>query len=155
MMDEYISLGYLLNNSARLAKRDLTNRMSALGLTFPQWMVLKDISEYQGQSELTMAAIARRLKTNRPNIMGMLERLETLGLVKRTVNPSNRRAHIVTLTDNAKEVMAELLELSKLTSAKALKGFTAQEEAAVRDFLTRIISNLHPADGDGMERRDN
>lgn len=143
-MEEHISLGYLLNDAARQAKRDLTNRMSSLGLTFPQWLVLKDISNHEGgdKGELTMAAIARRLKSNRPNIMGILDRLEDMDLVRRTVNPDNRRAHIVTLTDNARKVMNQLQDFSRQTSEKALMGFSSQEERAVRDFLNRIISNF-------------
>lgn len=149
-MEEYISLGYLLNDAARQAKRDLTNRMISLGLTFPQWLVLKDISIHEGgdKNELTMAAIARRLNSNRPNIMGMLDRLESMGLVRRTVNPDNRRAHIVALTDNARKVMDQLQDFSRQTSEKALMGFSSQEESAVRDFLTRIISNFSTTDLD-------
>lgn len=144
-MKEYVSLGYLVNTAARLAKRDLTTRMQSLGLTFPQWLVLKDISNHEnGPSEhLTMAAIARRLNTNRPNIMGMMDRLTDMGLVRHTVNPDNRRAHIVSLTDQAKSVMNQLQELSRETSERALQGFNLKEQAAVRDYLTRIIANLH------------
>lgn len=143
-MDEYISIGYLLNTAARLARQDLGNRMHALGLTFPQWTVLKDLACHQGChcDELNMAAIARRLNTQRPNILGILHRLENLGLVQRTVNPDNRRAHIVSLTDRAKEAMAQLQELSRLTTAKALHGFTPQEEANLRNYLIRISNNL-------------
>ena len=34
--------------------------------------------------------------------------------------------------------MAQLQELSRLTTAKALHGFTPQEEANLRDYLIRI-----------------
>lgn len=152
-MDEYISIGYLLNKSARLARQDLGNRMHALGLTFAQWTVLKDLSSHQESDccDLTMAAIARRLSTQRPNILGILNRLENMDLVQRIVNPDNRRAHIVTLTDKAQQVMAELQELSHMTSDKALQGFNPQEEAAFKEFLARIITNLQESD---LERRD-
>lgn len=143
-MDEYISIGYLLTTAARLARQDLGNRMHILGLTFPQWTVLKDLACHQGCpcDELNMAAIARRLSTQRPNVLGILHRLENLGLVQRTVNPDNRRAHIVSLTNKAKEAMAKLQELSQETTAKALKGFTPQEVANLREYLARISSNL-------------
>jgi len=143
-MNDKISLGYLLSNSARLTKWDITNRMYALGMTFPQWMVLKDINNHEkdGSSELSMAAIARRLNSNRPNIMGMIDRLEKLDLVARAVNPNNRRSHIITLTNKAKDVMHKLQEFSQHTTDKALQGFDQDEAAAIRDYLTRIITNL-------------
>lgn len=156
-MDEYISIGYLLNKSARMARQDLGNRMHALGLTFAQWTVLKDLSSHQESDccDLTMAAIARRLNTHRPNILGILDRLENLGLVQRTINPDNRRAHIVTLTDKAQGAMAELQERSSLTSAKALQGFSPQEEAVFKEYLARIITNLgETAIDNNSERRD-
>jgi len=119
-----------------------------LGLTFPQWVVLKDILHHQDRdsSELTMAAIARRLNSNRPNIMGIIDRLKNLGLVTHGVNPGNRRAHIVSVTGKARAAAAELQGLSRETSSKALQGFSAEEASAARVYLNRIIANLTAID---------
>jgi len=143
-MKEYISIGYLLNNAARLARKDLTNRMNDIGLTSPQWMVIRDLCTHKDadSNELTMAAIARRMNSNRANIMGITDRLEALGLVQRTVNPQDRRAQILTLTDKAKKLLSELEEMSKQTTDKAFQGFSQQERQMVMDFLDRIIANL-------------
>lgn len=141
---EHMSFGHLLSKASRLAKADITRRMSTLGLTFPQWMVLKDISNYENSdpSHLTMAAIARRLNSNRPNIMGMTDRLEKLNLVTKVVNPDDRRAHIITLTPKAKDVMDQLQDMGLVTTEKALKGFTLREIELFHDYLERIVTNL-------------
>ena len=141
-MDNNVSLGYLLNSAARLAKGNITGRMDTLGLTFPQSMVLKVIKENENNSQLTMAAIARRLNSNRPNIMGIVDRLEKQGLVNRTVNPKNRSAYIITLTNEARAVMQRLQDMSQQTTDEALSGFTKEEAATVREYLTRIVANL-------------
>ena len=122
-MDEYISIGYLLNTAARLARQDLGNRMHALGLTFPQWTVLKDLACHQGChcDELNMAAIARRLNTQRPNILGILHRLALAWCSGRQLD--NRRALRV-LTDRAKGGNGATAGTKSTTTAKALHGFT-------------------------------
>lgn len=143
-MIQPVSLGYLLNNAARLTRRDLTRRMHAQGLTFPQWLVLKDISYHENAAsdELAMAAIARRLNSNRPNIMGMIDRLEKMDLVERRINPRDRRAHIITLTEKARTLVAELQNECRQTTDRALKGFSPEEEKTVKSLLARIIANL-------------
>ena len=137
----------MLNDAARLTRQDMATRIQALGLTFPQWQVLKDLAEHQtGECcQVTMAAIARRLNTRRPNVLGILDRLEKLGLVERTINPDNRRAHIVSLTAKAKSLIALLQTHSQLTTKKALRGFSPQETETLRDYLTRISYNLSPS----------
>ena len=151
----YAHVGYLLNTAARRARQDLNDRMQDLGLTFPQWMVLKDLSNHRGSDccHLTMAAIARRLSTQRPNVLGILERLEKLGLVQRVVNPNNRRAHIVSLTDSGREMMKQLQELSQLTNARALQGFDHQEAKALEKYLARISTNLGKSADNSWEGR--
>lgn len=148
------SIGHLLNNCARLARQDMANRIQELGLTFPQWQVLKDLASQRGcdDSQVTMAAIARRLNTRRPNVLGILSRLEKLDLVQRTINPDNRRAHIVSLTDKARAFIARLHEHSQLTTAKATRGFSSQERANLRQYLERIDKNLSLYSG--QEGRD-
>jgi len=138
------SLGFLLNNAARLAKTDFANRMEQLGITFSQYMVLKDISINSGGGEdnLTLAAIAKRLNSNRPNMTGIIDRLEKQDLIKRAHNSRDRRAQIITLTDKASSLMEELQIMSNETTSKALEGFQESEVALVKEYLIRIINNL-------------
>lgn len=145
------SIGHLLNDAARLARHDMAGRIQALGLTFPQWQVLKDLAGQEAGEccQVTMAAIARRLNTRRPNVLGILDRLEKLGLVERSVNPDNRRAHIVSLTAKAQSLIAQLQTHSRLTTNRALSGFTSAETDAVKDYLTRISINLKQSFVDG------
>lgn len=151
------SIGHLLNNTARLARQDMGNRIQELGLTFPQWLVLKDLASHRDCDccQVTMAAIARRLNTRRPNILGILDRLEILGLVQRTVNPHNRRAHIVSLTGKAQDTITQLQEFSRLTTAKAMRGFRPEEETILKEYLARISNNLNTAtpdeDAEGLD----
>ena len=150
------SIGHLLNDAARLARQDMGYRLQGLGLTFPQCLVLKDLAGHRDCDcrQVTMAAIARRLNTRRPNVLGILDRLEKLGFIRRVVNPKNRRAHIVSLTGKADEIIARLQEQSRLTAAKALHGLSPEEENKLRAYLSRISSNLAATGEDNRERRD-
>lgn len=148
-MDSEKCFGFLLNNAARLLRQDLDNRTNALGLTFPQSLVLKDLASHSccEHCQVTMAAIARRLNTRRPNIFGIIERLEKLGLVTKTVNPNNRRAHIISLTKKAQSFITQLQECSRLATDRALRGFKPDEVAVFQQYLTRI-SNNYNTEGD-------
>lgn len=140
------SIGHLLNNAARLAKKDFASRMQKVGITFPQFMVIKDIytQEEKGSKNqnLTLAAIAERVNSNRPNMTGVIERLEKQGLINRSINPKDRRSQIITLTDKAKDVMERLQRMSKETTNKALESFSEDEAKIIKECLIRIINNL-------------
>ncbi|QUH26555.1 MarR family winged helix-turn-helix transcriptional regulator [Serpentinicella alkaliphila] len=139
------SLGFLLNNAARLTKLDFSNRMDKLGITFPQFLVIKDIYNFQGKKEegLTLAAIAERLNSNRPNMTGIIDRLEKQGLVSRTINNRDRRSQIITLTEKSYKLMEELHKMSNETTNKALIGFNEEEQKRVKEYLFKIINNLY------------
>lgn len=138
------SLGFLLNNAARLIKLDFSNRINKLGITFSQFLVIKDLYFHKGDNEddFTLGSIAERLSSNRPNMTGIIERLEKQGLIKRSLNPRDKRSQIINLTDKSKDIMQELQQMSKETTAEALKGFNEEESLRVKEYLFKIINNL-------------
>jgi len=139
-------LGLMLLDSSRRLKWNMAGRLTDVGLTFPQWMVLNDISgqEISGAEtcNLTPAAISGRLNIDRPTVSGIIERLEKSGWVSRSDHPEDRRSCIIMLTEKARDLISELEELRHLTMEQAISGFSADEIAQLKQYLGRIIGNL-------------
>ncbi len=73
MKDIQDSIGYLLNVSARLIKRNLDIRLLKFDITTSQWAVLKLLSV---EPILTQAQIAERLNSDRATCGSIIDRLE-------------------------------------------------------------------------------
>lgn len=136
----------MLLDSSRRLKWNMSSRLTDVGLTFPQWMVLKDISGQEASGadtfNLTPAAISGRLNIDRPTVSGIIERLEKSGWVFRSDHPEDRRSCIIMLKEKARELISELEELRQLTMEQAIRGFSEEEITQLKQYLERIIDNL-------------
>ncbi|SMF89750.1 MarR family protein [Azospirillum oryzae] len=69
--------------------------LDALGLTYPQYLVLNILWREDGQ---TVGSIAQQLALESSTLTPLLKRLEAAELIHRTRNPTNERQVIVSLT---------------------------------------------------------
>ena len=69
--------------------------LDALGLTYPQYLVLNVLWRQDGQ---TVGSIAQQLALESSTLTPLLKRLESGGLVARARNPANERQVVVSLT---------------------------------------------------------
>jgi DNA-binding MarR family transcriptional regulator len=75
--------------------------LDALGLTYPQYLVLNVLWSQDGQ---TVGAIANALALESSTLTPLLKRLEASGLLLRTRNISNERQVLIALTDAGREL---------------------------------------------------
>jgi DNA-binding MarR family transcriptional regulator len=83
----------VLDNTRR---REVTQ---ALGLSFGRSRALRRLS----RRPLSMGELAAALAIDPPNATGVVDDLESLGLVQRQPHPSDRRAKLVALTPDGEE----------------------------------------------------
>jgi MarR family transcriptional regulator, 2-MHQ and catechol-resistance regulon repressor len=72
-----------------------------LGLTCPQFDVIATLGNTPG---LTMGQIAEKTLVTKGTLTGIVDRLETKGLVQRIVPPENRRCFIIALTPEGNRI---------------------------------------------------
>ena len=114
--------------------------LDALGLTYPQYLVLSTLWE---QDELPVSSIADRLSLESSTITPLVKRLETAGLLTRQRNPKDERQVIVSLTAKGRSLSEKtacltdaLLERSGLTPDQLTK--LNGEVRKLRDALACI-----------------
>jgi MarR family transcriptional regulator, organic hydroperoxide resistance regulator len=74
----------------------VAERLRAIGVSIPQCDVLTTLSEEEG---LSQQELAKRLYVTKGNISGLLDRLESAGLVERRQTASDRRQYSIHLTE--------------------------------------------------------
>jgi DNA-binding MarR family transcriptional regulator len=92
---------------------------------------------------MPMRAIAGRLFCDASNITGVVDRLESRGLVRREVSPADRRVKNVVATEAGLELGRKIRAEQHRTHA-ALALMNAEEAATLARLLDRMIPTLEP-----------
>ena len=105
-------------------------RLREIGVSIPQCDVLTTLTEEEGVSQ---QALAQRLYVTKGNISGLLDRLESAGLVERRTTATDRRQYEIYLTLPGREA--------------------AQRAIAIQHaFVRKIFGRLPDPDLDTFER---
>jgi len=93
---------------SRLITRAYQDDLDALGITYPQYLVLMILWEKDGVS---VNEIADKLILNTNTITPLLKRMEAMGLLNREQSKSDQRKVIVSLTDKGDEMQNKAAEI--------------------------------------------
>lgn len=109
---------------SRLIIRAYQDDMDALGITYPQYLVMMVLWE---KDEQTVNEIAEKLILNTNTVTPLLKRMESMELITRTSSRTDQRKVIVNLTE---------------------KGLAMQEAAAIIPFnlMQKLNPDLSPID---------
>jgi MarR family transcriptional regulator, transcriptional regulator for hemolysin len=133
------SLGFLLHDAARLLRRRFEMRAGELGLSSAQWRLLFNLKR-MGQT--TQARLAERLEIEPISVSRMIDRMADAGWVTREADPADRRNKIILPTQKSRRTFEDIRSVANEVYDEALAGFAPEECAALRQALTRMISNL-------------
>jgi len=92
---------FRLYTAARLVTQAYTPMLTALGITYPQYLVLMVLWEKDNQP---VNDIAHRLMLETNTVTPLLQRMEKLGIVSRRKGEQDKRQQIVSLTKKGKEL---------------------------------------------------
>ncbi|MEU6085652.1 MarR family transcriptional regulator [Streptomyces sp. NPDC047085] len=87
---------------------------------------------------LPMRKLAQKLKCEPSNVTGIVDRLESRGLVERRPDPADRRVKMAVATDEGLRVVRELREGLRFARAP-LAGLSDDERRSLRDLLRRML----------------
>jgi DNA-binding MarR family transcriptional regulator len=126
----------LLFRVAKAKHGVLTERLAELDLTPVQGHALRRLDP---ERPLAMSALAEALYCHASNVTGIVDRLESRGLVERTPGADDRRVKTLVLTPEGAEVRARVIELLSEPPA-ALAALSAADQRALRDILRRAVA---------------
>jgi DNA-binding MarR family transcriptional regulator len=94
--------------ASRLIIRAYQEDLDALGITYPQYLVMMVLWEDQ---EITVNQIAEKLILNTNTITPLLKRMETMGLITRTPSKTDQRKVMIGLTEEGKNMREKAAEI--------------------------------------------
>ncbi|ARP70061.1 MarR family transcriptional regulator [Streptomyces pluripotens] len=87
---------------------------------------------------LPMRKLALKLKCEPSNVTGIVDRLESRGLVERRSDPADRRVKVAAATDEGRRVAQDLREGLHF-AREPLAGLSEAERRSLRDLLRRML----------------
>ena len=99
---------FRLYSASRLITQAYTPMLTALGITYPQYLVLMVLWEKDNQP---VNDIAHRLILETNTVTPLIQRMEKLGLITRKQGDKDKRQQIVSLTLSGKEMEERAYQL--------------------------------------------
>ncbi|HEV7662878.1 MAG TPA: MarR family transcriptional regulator [Chloroflexota bacterium] len=97
----------------------------------------------RGASEpLPPYVIAERLFLHRATVTGLLDSLETRGLVQRGPHPKDRRMVLITITPTARQLMDELVPRLHRAERAWLASLPAEQRRTLLELLVQLQAGL-------------
>jgi MarR family transcriptional regulator for hemolysin len=132
-------LGRQLVFTAKAMREAFEETLAAAGGTLGTWVVLSALSDVGCMSQ---AALATHVHLEGATITHHIDRLEAAGLVRRQLDPSDRRVRRLELTSAGAELHTRLLTAVIELQQHVLGGLGPRERAALRKALETIQTNL-------------
>jgi DNA-binding MarR family transcriptional regulator len=138
-METYDCILFQLTKASQAGSRYWNQKVAELNLTGAQAMVLRFLYE----SDFTTANdLGKRTGLDSATLTGILDRLQTAGLIKRRPHKRDRRAIQIELTEKGKKAGQRIYRLMKEANEEFRTIFKDREQKSLRDFLMRIRANL-------------
>ncbi len=132
------NLGFVISDLQRLITTAMDKELKTLGLTRSQLRIILHLSRRDG---LTQVRIAEDLQIGKVAVGGLLDRLESKGLVQRRPHPTDRRATHVFLSSSAGALYKPIVESGRYVMHKMLAGISADKQKELIDLLLTVKQN--------------
>jgi len=105
------------------------------GLTIPEWRLICVLAE---DGALTQAAIVTRTVMDKVTVSRAARSLVDKGLLARAENAGDGRSHLLTLSDEGREVHGQVAPMAQDYEARLLAGLSEAEVVQLKGLLRRL-----------------
>jgi len=124
----------LLTRLARLVYRRSTEDL--LGIRLKELMALAYLRDH---AQASQQALSEAMHLDANNCVLLLNELEGSGYATRQRDPTDRRRHIVELTDAGRHALEHAEQAQQTIEGDVLGALSASERATLRDLLSRAL----------------
>ena len=112
--------------------------VKALGLTMTQFDVIATLGN---QPPMTCKELGEKTLVTKGTLTGVLERLQTKGILERRINPEDARSQMIGLTDNGQKLFEKVFPEHLEHLEQAFKNLSAEQLKQVEDSLN-LLKNI-------------
>lgn len=105
------------------------------GLTICQFGVLEAL---YNKGDLKICEIIEKILTTSGNITVVIKNLEKDGLIKRNIDPNDKRSCVISITDKGKEIIEEILPNHIKNIKNIFDVLTDEEKITLKNILKKF-----------------
>ncbi|MCB9267070.1 MAG: MarR family transcriptional regulator [Lewinellaceae bacterium] len=109
------------------------------GVSVDQWVVLKQISENNGSSQVEIGSSTVK---DAPTTTRIIDQLVNKNLVSKQLDPEDRRRYMVFVTEKGRQLIERLIPVVQEYRQIPVQGFSAAEHKQLVGLLQRMLKNL-------------
>lgn len=132
-------LGRQLVFTAKAVREAFEETLHEAGGSLGTWVVLSALSD---EGVISQSALGSHVHLEGATITHHIDRLEQLGLVRRQLDPKDRRVRNLELTEEGERLHRSLLTAMRGFESRLLDGLGERELSGLRKTLDRISANL-------------
>ena len=125
---------------ARRWRTRLDERLKPLDMSIARWGALYWLG--QAGDGVSQAALAELAGVEPPTLVRVLDQLEAQGLVERRVSPTDRRVNLLTLTEAAKPLVAEIETEAERLRVELLDGISYEDYQTAVSVMEKLRERL-------------
>ena len=126
--------------TSRLITREYQPHLDRLGVTYPQYLVLMLLWEYE---KMTVNHIAETLILKTNTITPLLKRMETMEIISRQKDDEDSRKVLIELTEKGKALRKKAANIPARLGEKILsEAFSMDDLISMQQQLNHIIERL-------------
>ena len=148
-VDLQVLPGHYIRRLQQIAVALFLQETEAHGITPVQYASLQTVDNTPGIDQSTLA---RAIGLDTSTIAGVLDRLESRGLLLRSASPDDRRVRLLTLTDAGRHLLAAIVPDMLRAQQRILEPLPRAERAEFMRMLRALVaanngSSRAPSDG--------
>ena len=134
-------IGFLIHDVSRLRRTVVDKALRPLGITRSQWWVLANLARDDGTA-MTQTELARVMDVGKVTLGGLIDRLESGGLVRRQPDPADRRAKRIVMTQKGSRLLAEIHTVAREVDTRIMAGIAKADIARTEALLAKMKQQL-------------
>jgi len=119
-----------------LIGRSFDGVLDSFGLTARQFLLMSVVCESKSESQLE---VSRHLHLDPTIVVGLVDELETRGLITRQRHPDDRRRSVLALTPAGTKLLRKATERTTAAERDFLAALSPGEQATFREALARVV----------------
>jgi MarR family transcriptional regulator, transcriptional regulator for hemolysin len=143
------SLGFILSDISRLARKEFDRRVRDLRLTRAQWLVLVHLARRPG---CTQSDLAEAMQMQKITVSRHAERLVRAGWIERRDHAEDARAYHLYVSRKAVPIIDRLAAVAEQMRLEYMTGLSVARRDALIAGLLHIKSNLLRMEADARRR---
>jgi MarR family transcriptional regulator for hemolysin len=136
------SVSYWVCQASHALQRAFNEELAPQGVTFRQAQVLGCLAL---EGRLPQTDLAERMRIEPPTLVGILDRMERDGWIRRVNDKTDRRKKLVEALPAATPAWTKIITVASRVRSRATRGLTANQLTQLKKLLSLVQANLQEA----------